>query len=202
MNEICSSLLLTTGHLAYFTVLITAVFSFFLRVSLNYFHFSISQLNKIPRILSMIGPFVCEYHQWVIGTYLAAAIFVLPLNWELFRVIGFLGLVLIGLLLFYGSQKAVYNLSSGVIVASIFLLSVLFIMAMWEFGGSVRNRAYRYIFAAEQTETKKKQDWSVCFSHVGGWKACWPHLVWRSAFASSPCTCSACRVCGEIRSGP
>lgn len=131
MKEICSSLLLTTGHLTYFTVLITAVFSFFLRVSLNYFHFSISQLNKIPRILSMIGPFVCEYHQWVIGTYLAAAIFVLPLNRELFRVIGFLGVVLIALLLFYGSQKAVYNLSSGVIVASIFLICILFIMAMW-----------------------------------------------------------------------
>lgn len=134
MSEICSSLLLTTGHLTYFTVLITAVFSFFLRISLNYFHFSISQLNKIPRILSMIGPFVCEYHQWVIGTYLATAIFVLPLNWELFRVIGFLGVVLIGLLLFYGSQKAVYNLSSGVIVASIFLICILFIMAMWIVG--------------------------------------------------------------------
>ena len=130
MVEIRSSLLITSFRLTYYTVFIAAIFSFILRVALNYYHFSISQMHKIPRVLSVIGPFVCQYHQWVIGTYLAGAIFVLPLNGDLIWIVAVLGAILVGLRLFYGSSMAMYNLSSGVIVALVFLICVPIFVAL------------------------------------------------------------------------
>ena len=52
------------SYIVFYGVFLVAIFSFILRVSLNYYHFSLQTLHKIPRIVSTIGPLMCQYQQW------------------------------------------------------------------------------------------------------------------------------------------
>lgn len=45
-------------------VFVTAIFSLLLRVGLNYYHFSLHDLHRVPRIISAIGPLLCKYQYW------------------------------------------------------------------------------------------------------------------------------------------
>ena len=52
------------SNIVFYGVFLVAIFSFILRVSLNYYHLSLQTLHKIPRIVSTVGPLMCQYQQW------------------------------------------------------------------------------------------------------------------------------------------
>ena len=126
---VVSSLFTTIFTIAYYTLFIIPVFSLILRIALNYYHFSIQQLNHIPHIVSTIGPLVCYYQQWwalwrqfirrVIGIYLAIVLFLIPLNRDMIWFVSILGILLAVLLQFYGTYPFYQNLSSAIVVALI-----------------------------------------------------------------------------------
>lgn len=64
MQVILEGLLYAILYIVFGGVFLVAVLSFCLRVALNYYHFSLQHMHRVPHIISIIGPLICKYQYW------------------------------------------------------------------------------------------------------------------------------------------
>lgn len=62
--EIKNTIVATLPIIAFYTFFVVHICSFILRILLNWYHFSINELGRVPHIVSFFGPLVCQYQYW------------------------------------------------------------------------------------------------------------------------------------------
>ena len=64
MRSVKETLFYAVPIIAFYSFFFVHICSFVLRILLNWYHFSINELGRIPRIISFFGPLVCQYQYW------------------------------------------------------------------------------------------------------------------------------------------
>ena len=62
--EIKNTILATLPVIGFYTFFFVHICSFILRILLNWYHFSINELGRVPHIISFFGPLICQYQYW------------------------------------------------------------------------------------------------------------------------------------------
>ena len=150
MAVISESLVYSVGNIAFYSIFLTSLLSFLLRVFLNYYHFAYYSLHYIPRIVSTIGPYICYYQDWyflileivtnrVIGFYIALSLFIIPFNKNWLLVLSIIGVSLFAILWNYNFGMIKSYLMGGLIV-SIIVVTVIY--GMWILYVNARMQLY------------------------------------------------------------
>lgn len=59
-----STMLQCIPPIIFYSFFLVHILSYLLRIFLNYYNISINEFNRVPHIVSFIGPLVCKYQYW------------------------------------------------------------------------------------------------------------------------------------------